>query len=120
MSGKTTIIRDYVAVRPHPTVVRLQDLNAPEAAWLTESFLLTPEAHNHVHPPQVVPLSLINFSAANRLEDIIGSELGIRTGPGDRRPAWDEMLAARPNGLLLLIDELSEIDAIAKRRARTP
>jgi len=41
-------IKDYVEVRRHPTVVRFQDLDAGEAAWLTESFLLTREVQHHL------------------------------------------------------------------------
>ncbi|MEN8132465.1 MAG: DUF6079 family protein, partial [Pseudomonadota bacterium] len=59
-------------------------------------------------PPEVIPLSLVNFSAANRLEDIFSGALGIRGATGDRRPAWEAMLHQHPRGLLLVVDELSE------------
>ncbi|MCP4406493.1 MAG: hypothetical protein GY807_01770 [Gammaproteobacteria bacterium] len=59
-------------------------------------------------PPAVVPLSLVNFSAANRLEDILSQALDIHNVTGDRRPAWEAMLHRHPRGLLLVVDELSE------------
>jgi len=145
-------IKDFVDVRRHPTVVRLQDLEGEGSRWLTESFLLTREVQGHLqaltglfgktgtgggaflighygsgkshflayltlqlragalipHPPEVVAISLVNFSAANRLEDIISGALGLEACAGDRRPAWDAMLRVRRRGLLLVIDELSE------------
>ena len=147
----TQPIRDYVGVRPHPTVVRLQDLDAPSSAWLSETFLVTPEVQSHLQilrrtlqrgrgagiflighygsgkshllaycaqqlrsggllpsPPAVRVVSLVNFSAANRLEDIVANACAIDTRSGDRRPAWDEMLSKCSHGLVLIIDELSE------------
>jgi hypothetical protein len=151
MTRANASIRDYVQVRPHPTVVRLQDLEGADALWLSESFLLTPEVRDHLQAlsrllgrdsgsgvflighygsgkshflayltqqlrsgvllkraPDVRPVSLVNFSAVNRLEDIIGGALGIEIGGGDRRPAWEAMIATHPRGLVLVIDELSE------------
>jgi len=55
-----------------------------------------------------VTLSLVNFSAANRLEDVVSNALGVAVSSGDRRPAWEALLAARPRGVVLLLDELSE------------
>lgn len=151
MTRTNASIRDYVQVRPHPTVVRLQDLEAADARWLSESFLLTREVREHLQAlgrllardsgsgvflighygsgkshflayltqqlrsgsllrrsMDVQPVSLVNFSAANRLEDIIAGALGIETEGGDRRPAWEAMLAQHPRGLVLVVDELSE------------
>ncbi len=59
-------------------------------------------------PPDLVPISLVNFSASNRLEDIVCAALGIAAEAGDRRPLWDTLLGRHPKGLLLLVDELSE------------
>jgi hypothetical protein len=144
-------IRDYVEVRRHPTVVRLQDLDGSGCAWLEETFVLTTEVQSHLaavarllgrgtgsgvfvigqygsgkshllayltlrlrtgamleRPPDVVPVSLVNYSATNRLEDIISTPLGVRVAAGDRRPAWEASLSAHGNGVLLIIDELSE------------
>ncbi len=39
-------------------------------------------------PPDLVPISLVNFSASNRLEDIVCAALGIAAETGDRRPLW--------------------------------
>ncbi|MGH8476875.1 MAG: DUF6079 family protein, partial [Methylococcales bacterium] len=41
-------IRDRVEVRPHPTVVRLDDLESGNAAWVTQSFVVTPDLENHL------------------------------------------------------------------------
>jgi hypothetical protein len=58
--------------------------------------------------PDAVTVSLVNFSATNRLEDIVSRALGIAVTSGDRRFAWDARLAAHPHGLVLIVDELSE------------
>ncbi len=151
MTSNQADIGKYVAVRSHPTVVRLQDLDGYGADWLSESFLLTPEVKNHLQvltrlmaqktgtgvflighygsgkshflaylsqqlrsrslssePPAVFPVSLVNYSAANRLEDIISGVLQIPVSSGDRRPVWDTMLESHPRGVLLVVDELSE------------
>jgi Family of unknown function (DUF6079) len=59
-------------------------------------------------PPSVIPVSLVNFSATNRLEDIIADAVDINDRGGDRRPAWEQMLARHAPGLVLVVDELSE------------
>ncbi len=59
-------------------------------------------------PPHVVPISLVNFGSTNRLEDIVAGALGVAVGGGDRRPAWEAILAQHARGLVLLFDELSE------------
>ena len=43
MGRESAVIGDYVSVREHPTVVRLADLDRDDAAWLSESFVITPE-----------------------------------------------------------------------------
>jgi Family of unknown function (DUF6079) len=151
MNSKTVVIRELVEVRPHPTVVRLDDLEKPDTAWLTDSFVLTPDVRKHFEAlknlfrrdagcgvflighygsgkshflayliqklraraltadaPQSVAISLVNYSADNRLEAIIGQALGIETSSGDRRAAWKQGFERFPGGLVLVIDELSE------------
>lgn len=56
----------------------------------------------------VVALSLLHYPAEARLEDVLSAACGVEVGLGDRRPGWMAALAARPGGLLLVIDELSE------------
>jgi hypothetical protein len=41
-------IGDLVAVRPHPTVVRLDDLDTPAAGWITESYCVTGDVARHL------------------------------------------------------------------------
>ncbi len=48
MTAHTPSIRDHVEVKSHPTVVRLADLEAEDAAWLSESFVLTQEIGDHL------------------------------------------------------------------------
>ncbi|MCF6226999.1 MAG: ATP-binding protein, partial [Xanthomonadales bacterium] len=48
MSEEITNIGDLLEVRPHPTVVRLTDLEAESADWLTDSFLITAEIKAHL------------------------------------------------------------------------
>jgi chromosomal replication initiation ATPase DnaA len=145
MPEKITNIRDLLEVRPHPTVVRLADLETESPDWLSDSFLITPEIETHLcalsrfleqregggaflighygsgkshfltyltqqlragrlvsGPVRVIPVSLVNFSAANRLEDIVCSALGLAVDEGDRRLLWDQ-LGQRPDGILLVI-----------------
>lgn len=59
-------------------------------------------------PPHVAPISLVNFGSNNRLEDIVAGALAVAVGDGDRRPAWEAILAQHARGLVLLFDELSE------------
>jgi len=71
--------------------------------------------------PDVVAASLVNFRADTALEDVVAGALGLESAPsngasgasggsgvGDRRPAFEAMQRAHPNGLLLILDELSE------------
>ncbi len=55
-------------------------------------------------PLRVVPLSLVNYSADNRLEEIVSTALGLERGQGDRRLLWERL----ETPLLLVLDELSE------------
>lgn len=41
-------IRDLVGVRPHPTVVRLGDLERDDAGWITAAYHLTPAIQGHL------------------------------------------------------------------------
>ena len=152
MAEHSASIADHVEVRPHPTVVRLDDLKAANAAWLTDSFLLTPEVNGHLRAlrqlfgrtsgcgiflighygcgkshflayliqqtlvgeftspcPAAVSVSLVNFSADNRLEDIVAKTLNLQVRSGDRREIWDGVFEDQnPRGILLVLDELSE------------
>jgi len=152
MAEHSASIADRVEVRPHPTVVRLDDLEAANSAWLTDSFLLTPEVNAHlialrqlfnrpngcgiflighygcgkshflayliqqlltsdfVSPcPLTASVSLVNFSADNRLEDIVAKSLNLQIRVGDRREIWNGVFEdGNTQGLVLVLDELSE------------
>ncbi|MBM4321855.1 MAG: ATP-binding protein, partial [Deltaproteobacteria bacterium] len=143
-------ISEIVGLRPHPTVVRLEE--SVDEAWIAESYHLTGDVQRHlgalrhalscssgtgafligqygsgkshflaylaqqlrqgrlVEPaPDVVVLSLLNYSAEARLEEVIGAALGIPPpGTGDRRLGWGRADERHPRGLLLVLDELSE------------
>ncbi len=58
--------------------------------------------------PAVVPVSLLNFRGSMPLEEIVADAVGLQLGDGDRRPAWSALMAEHPDGLLLILDELSE------------
>ncbi len=58
--------------------------------------------------PAVLPLSLLNYRAEMALEDIVGTALELEPGGGDRRETWAPLAELYPNGLLLMLDELSE------------
>lgn len=151
MTSAVAKIRERVDVSSHPTVVRLSDLDSPDAGWLSERFVLTPEIERHLRAlrqllssargsgvfligaygcgkshllayitqqlhagallseaPSATTVSLVNFSAENRLEDIVSEALGVPVTRGDRRAAWQALAASRPEGSLLILDELSE------------
>ena len=153
MNQRIATIGDCVEVRPHPTVVRLDDIDSEDSGWLTDSFMVTPEVDSHLRAlrqlikrdtgcgiflighygcgkshflayliqqlkagvflspsPEVAFVSLVNFSADNRLEDIVARVLDIEVKPGDRRTSWDPLLAGQKKGqgFLLVLDELSE------------
>ncbi len=142
-------IRECVEVRTHPTVVRLEDL---DAGWIVESYHLTGDVRRHLDAlrnalgrdrglgifligpygsgkshflayaarllragslrepaPQVVPLSLLHFPAKTPLEEIVAGVLDLPLGRGDRRETWDALAKRHPRGLVLLVDELSEL-----------
>lgn len=48
MTATPTLIRDLVAVRSHPTVVRLEHLEGRDAPWISASYHITREAQNHL------------------------------------------------------------------------
>jgi hypothetical protein len=58
--------------------------------------------------PDVIPISLLNYKAAQPLEAIVEGELGISGTFDDRRAVWKEIANRHPAGLLLVVDELSE------------
>ena len=142
-------IRNFVDVRPHPTVVRLGE--SLDAAWIRETYRRTDDVDRHLSAlrralaeprgtgaflighygagkshflawvaqtlragewgddaPDVVAVSLVNFPSEARLEAIVGSALGVTLGTGDRRESWAALMGRHANGLLLVIDELSE------------
>ncbi len=105
-----------------------QSLSAPSgAAWFLIGHYGSGKSHflsflaqkiaqakvpNVPHSPKeslkVVTLSLLNYSADNRLESIIEKALGIPQGDQDRRIAWNKLQQKQRPPILLLIDELSE------------
>jgi len=76
-------------------------------AWLTQQLRAGELVEGAT--PDVVAVSLLNYSAQTRLEDVVCAALGIETGTDDRRTGWDAAVARPPGGLLLVIDELSEL-----------
>lgn len=42
-------MRDFIEVRPHPTVVRLDHLEAEDARWISSGYHVTTEVRNHLH-----------------------------------------------------------------------
>ncbi|PYR97245.1 MAG: hypothetical protein DMG12_24535, partial [Acidobacteria bacterium] len=58
--------------------------------------------------PSVLPISLLNYKAAQSLESIVERELGIAEGQNDRRAVWKKVVHRYPTGFLLIMDELSE------------
>ena len=59
--------------------------------------------------PSVYSISLVNFSADNRLEDIVAQVLNIHVQKADRRKTWNTLFEGQhPNGFVLVLDELSE------------
>src|SRR5215203_5815682 len=144
-------IRDHVEVHPQPSVVRLDQLQAPDASWVTESYYITDEVERHLRSlkallsqetgsgiflighfgagkshflayvaqqleaghlsqrkPQPVLLSMLNYSASQSLESILDEALELKHTRKDRRQAWKQLMARNPQGLFLIIDELSE------------
>ncbi len=144
------IIADYLNVPPHPTVVRLDDLQAKAAQWISDSYYITDDVKNHLHAlaltlkkptgsgiflighfgsgkshflayliqqihggqfygvqPDIHYCSLVNFSAEHSLESIVFKQLGIEKTQ-DRREAFAQMQQKCEQGMLLILDELSE------------
>lgn len=58
--------------------------------------------------PEVFTVSLLNYRAELKLENILGRELDIDLSLDDRRTAWTQLDERYPQGVLLIIDELSE------------
>lgn len=58
--------------------------------------------------PRVETISLVHYSSDARLEDVIGGVLGVPVGTQDRRLSWGALAERHPDGLVLIIDELSE------------
>ena len=147
-------VADFVTIRPHPTVVRFEQLER-DAEWIRESYHATPEAQRYLQvicrlieqrqgqgvflighygsgkshflsyliqgvrsgalvgeqPPEVVAVSLLNYSAENRLETILSEAAGVEQQGRDRRLGWQQRQQSDGEaytGLLLVIDELSE------------
>ncbi len=50
MAEQTTVpaISDLVGVRPHPTVVRMEDIEGAGAGWICESYCITGEVGRHL------------------------------------------------------------------------
>ena len=42
-------IRDFVEIRPHPTVVRLDHLGQEDAEWISRSFYITQDVQSHLN-----------------------------------------------------------------------
>ncbi|PIE01712.1 MAG: hypothetical protein CSA81_10605 [Acidobacteria bacterium] len=57
--------------------------------------------------PKIFPISLLNYSSETRLETLIERELNLQHEK-DRRESWARLTARYPDGVLLLLDELSE------------
>lgn len=60
------------------------------------------------HRPAVVPISLLNFAGSRPLDTIVHEALGLVQADADRRRSWQRIAGAHPDGIVLLIDELSE------------
>jgi hypothetical protein len=57
--------------------------------------------------PHIHYLSLLNYSAEHSLESIILQQLGV-TASQDRRETFNQLQLQHPEGILLILDELSE------------
>ena len=58
--------------------------------------------------PDAIAISLVNYKAAEPLESIVERELGIAESQIDRRTLWKKVSKQHPDGLVLILDELSE------------
>lgn len=59
-------------------------------------------------PPAALPISLLHFTASRSLESIVSDALGLPAEQSNRKTAWSAVRDAFPQGLLLILDELSE------------
>lgn len=59
-------------------------------------------------PPHVARISLLNFRGLAPLEKIVAGSLGIQLSDGDRRTGWAAAGDRHPEGIVLIVDELSE------------
>jgi hypothetical protein len=55
-----------------------------------------------------VPISLLNYKSVETLESILERELRAQTSSADRRFTWETLSSLHPEGLFILLDELSE------------
>jgi hypothetical protein len=58
--------------------------------------------------PDVVPISLLNYKTSQPMESIVEESLGVTPTESDRRIAWDQLDKRHANGLMIVLDELSE------------
>ena len=160
---RTRKIGDLVTVRPHPTVVRLEDAEGADAGWIEQAYLLTGEVRGHLRAlrhllarehgsgvflighygagkshflaylerrlrhgdlakpaPAVVALSLLNYRAQTALEEIVAAALELEPTGADRRDTWSALTRLYPQGLLLMLDELSEFGRGSLEALRQP
>ena len=59
-------------------------------------------------PPEVFPISLLNFPASESLESIVTQEVGLQPQAPDRRMVWSKAAELHSKGIFLAVDELSE------------
>ncbi len=102
------LIGQYGSGKSHLLAYVAQQLSQPAAVDKTLPVALRggspwPKLQRHV-----VAISLLNHSAERRLEDVVLEALQLTAGLADRRQTWSELLRRFPQGLLLLMDELSE------------
>ncbi len=58
--------------------------------------------------PKAHAVSLLNYRAIQGLESILDQTLAVAQGQSDRRETWKQIGKRYPNGVLLILDELSE------------
>jgi hypothetical protein len=74
-------------------------------AYLTQQLRANAFVERHAG---VVPVSLLNYKAAQPLESIVEKELEVEPKQADRRTIWKKIVGRYPGGLVLILDELSE------------
>jgi hypothetical protein len=57
---------------------------------------------------RVLPISLLNYKASMPLEEILDAHVAVSPDQNDRRKKWKQVETEHPNGLVLILDELSE------------